>query len=97
MERPAEAQAVVIRLHHGRERGPLIELVPDAQWPGLWRLRTPDGQLSDMVNLTRAKDAATAIAERGPPRQNAGLFRWKLKQCETPTEALPCVYAEAAE
>ena len=31
-------------------------------YPGMWRIRTPDGQLSDMVNRTRAKDAAITIA-----------------------------------
>src|SRR5262245_3900727 len=29
-------------------------IVPDAKWPGMYRL---NGTLSDMVNLTRAKDA----------------------------------------
>ena len=28
----------------------------------MWRIRYPDGWLSDMVNLTRAKDAAGLIA-----------------------------------
>jgi hypothetical protein len=28
----------------------------------MWRVRLPDGRLSDMVNLTRAKDAAVALA-----------------------------------
>ena len=32
-------------------------IVADAQWPGMYRLVQPDGTLSDMVNLTRAKDA----------------------------------------
>jgi hypothetical protein len=32
-------------------------IVPDAQWPGMYRLSLPQGSLSDMVNLTRAKDA----------------------------------------
>jgi hypothetical protein len=31
--------------------------VPDAKWPGMYRLVRPDGSLSEMVNLTRAKDA----------------------------------------
>jgi hypothetical protein len=35
-----------------------ITLVRDTDWPNMWRLRRPNGQLSDMVNLTRAKDAA---------------------------------------
>jgi hypothetical protein len=32
-------------------------VVPDANWPGIYRVRLPDGSLSDMVNLTRAKEA----------------------------------------
>jgi hypothetical protein len=30
----------------------------------MWRVKYPDGSLSDMVNLIRAKDAAMAIARR---------------------------------
>jgi hypothetical protein len=32
-------------------------IVPDEKWPGMYRIRRPDGSLSVMVNLTRAKDA----------------------------------------
>jgi hypothetical protein len=32
-------------------------LVPDERWPGMWRIRRPDGSLTDMVNLARALDA----------------------------------------
>jgi hypothetical protein len=32
-------------------------IVPDTRYPGMYRLRLPDGRLSDMVNLTRANDA----------------------------------------
>jgi hypothetical protein len=32
-------------------------IVPDDKWPDMYRLRLPDGRLSVMVNLTRAKDA----------------------------------------
>jgi hypothetical protein len=37
---------------------------PDAKCTGMYRIRFPDGGLSDMVNLTRAKDAALALALR---------------------------------
>jgi hypothetical protein len=40
----------------------LAEIVPDPQWSGMWRVRLPDGSLSDMVNITRAKDAARSLA-----------------------------------
>ena len=32
-------------------------IVLDAKWPSMYRIRLPDGGLSDMLNLTRAKDA----------------------------------------
>jgi hypothetical protein len=41
---------------HGR-------LVPDKIHPGMWRVVWPSGTLSDIVNETRAKDAAWYIAE----------------------------------
>jgi hypothetical protein len=39
----------------------LAEVVPDDRWPGMWRVRM-DGRLSDMANLSRARDAAMAAA-----------------------------------
>jgi hypothetical protein len=44
-----------LRLNSGRL---LATVEPDAKWPAMYRVRLPDGQLTDMVNLTRAKDAA---------------------------------------
>lgn len=41
-----------------------ITLVRDPDWPNMWRLRLPNGQLTDMVNLTRAKDAARSLSRR---------------------------------
>jgi hypothetical protein len=38
-------------------------IVRDAKYPNMYRLRLPDGSLSDMVNLTRAKDALAAFSE----------------------------------
>lgn len=34
----------------------------DMAWPNLWRVILPNGDYSDMVNRTRAKDAAHALA-----------------------------------
>jgi hypothetical protein len=74
LKNPA-AQAVVVTttpvaLYYGNARNPLAEIVPDSHWPGMWRVRWPDGAVSDMTNVSRAKDAAVAIAERGPPARN---------------------------
>ena len=47
-----------LALHYGRSAKPLAWIEPDAVYPGMWRLRHPDGELSDIANLTRIKDAA---------------------------------------
>ena len=38
-------------------------LIPDAVYPGMCRVRWPDGRVSDMVNLTRANDAIACYGE----------------------------------
>jgi hypothetical protein len=40
-------------------------IIPDEGWPGMFRLLLPDGSLTDMVNLTRAKDALAVILDDG--------------------------------
>jgi hypothetical protein len=42
-----------------------IAIVPDKRFLGMYRLKRTDGSLSDMVNLTRARDALAEI--RGRP------------------------------
>jgi hypothetical protein len=50
--------------------GPVMATIePDANWPGMWRVRWPDGRLSDMTNLTRAKDAVDCFMETEERRQ----------------------------
>jgi hypothetical protein len=49
-------------LHHGNNRNPLLTVEPDSKYTGMYRIRFAEGGLSDMVNLTRAKDAAIALA-----------------------------------
>ena len=45
-------------LHLDRRAAAIVSVVPDQAYSGMWRVRLPDGSLTDMVNLTRAKDAA---------------------------------------
>jgi hypothetical protein len=71
------------RLFHDRRT--VARVVPDSKYPGMWRVRLPGG-LSDMVNLSRARDAALGFAawrigqrqEAAKPRQktveNQGAF-----------------------
>jgi hypothetical protein len=48
----------------GQFRPLTARLVPDSKYPALmWRVRWPAGELSDMVNLTRAKDALASSLE----------------------------------
>jgi hypothetical protein len=77
------------RLHYGRSRQPLVEVVRDDRWPCMFRLRWSDGTVSDMTNLSRAVDAAAAICERGPPARNRRLFGWKTEPSKTPAKASP--------
>jgi hypothetical protein len=45
-------------------------IVSDYAWRGMWRLRHPNGLLSEMVNATRAKDALRALKMRGARSQS---------------------------
>ena len=41
-----------------------FRVVPDPDWPAMYRVRRPDGTITDMVNLTRARDAARHFADQ---------------------------------
>jgi hypothetical protein len=41
-----------------------VAIVPDKRFPGLYRLKRADGSFSDMVNLTRARDALAEVRGR---------------------------------
>jgi len=51
-----------LRRHDSRK--PILRIVPDQKYPSMWRVECPDGRLSDMLNRTRAQDAARAVALR---------------------------------
>jgi hypothetical protein len=42
-------------------------IVVDERWSGMYRLRLPDGSLSDMVNLARARDALASLENAMQP------------------------------
>jgi hypothetical protein len=60
--------------------------VPDAPHPGMWRVRWPDGRLSDMTNLTRAKDAVACFIETEERRQRGR---------HSPSEGRLCVKSDS--
>jgi hypothetical protein len=68
-----------LAVHLGRDRDPLVIVVPDAIHPRMWRVQTFDGRLSDMTNLTRARDAAMSAA--------LGLLNREQEGQEPPTGA----------
>jgi hypothetical protein len=51
----------IIALFAGRKR--ILHIEPDSQYSQMWRVRWPDGTLSDKVNLARAKAVALDYAE----------------------------------
>lgn len=51
-----------ITLRQRRAGRVMATIEPDSIWPSMWRVRMPDGHFTDMVNLTRAKDAAQSLA-----------------------------------
>ena len=55
-----------------------VTVVPDDRYPNMWRIRHND-RLSDMVNLTRAKDAAITWAR---PRGLGGheTIQWNHRE-----------------
>jgi hypothetical protein len=53
-----------------------IRVVSDEKWPLMWRIHWADGEVSDMVNLTRAKDAAVARAHIG----GGAVAQWKCRR-----------------
>ena len=40
----------------------LASIEPTPTWPRMWRVRLPNGYFTDLVNLSRAKDAAASLA-----------------------------------
>jgi hypothetical protein len=80
-------------LFYGSARAPLAYVIPDPKYPGgvMWRVALPDGRISEMTNLARAKDMATVFAERGPPHRDFKLLRWQYDHLETPNAGHGCV------
>lgn len=56
-----------------------ITVFPDSEWPNMWRIKNKEGRVSDMVNLTRAKDAAVSWAR---PRGlgSSEIAKWRNRE-----------------
>ena len=53
-----------LSLHHRHSRAALVRVEPDGKRRRMFRVCLPDGGITDIANLSRAKDAALAIALR---------------------------------
>lgn len=42
----------------------MATIIPDGRWPGMYRVKLADGTVTDMVNRSRAADAARVLALR---------------------------------
>jgi hypothetical protein len=84
LDNRGEARKVAYALHYGSAQSPLATVDPDNRWPGMWRIAWPDGRITDMVNLSRAKDAAEALCATG---RDSALLHWKRHACEKPVKA----------
>jgi hypothetical protein len=61
--------------------GRIVAIVfPDLGLPSMFRIKLPDGSISDMVNLARAKDAALSLAD--------GALDGRIRRSQSPRIAL---------
>ena len=72
----------VLSVLHARSLDPRI--VPDAKWPGMYRIRRPHGSLSDMPNLTRIQRCP---ARNGSPHAGSADTEGSMSQEMAPLAA----------
>jgi hypothetical protein len=78
-------------LHYGAQKRPLALVKPDERWGerGMFRIHWPDGEVSDMVNLSRARDAARLIVQRRHPEcSQPTLFKWTVRRSRAEGSAM---------
>jgi len=69
---------MVHSLYYGNSKKALAQVKPDERYSTMWRIHWPDGEVSDMVNLTRARDAARVLSRSKHPRlPHDDLLSWK--------------------
>ena len=76
-------------LHRGGAKAPAISVVPDKTYPAMWRIKHRDGKLSDMANLTRARDAAFALAMDDYRRETKGVKPVEASRTRSPEMPAP--------
>ena len=63
-------------LRYGQNKKVLARVLPDEKYPTMWRIHWPDGEVSDMVNLSRACDAGAVLLRRRRPELDWKLLHW---------------------
>jgi hypothetical protein len=53
-----------------------IRIIPVPEYPGMYRVRWPDGRLSPMGNITRAKEAAIMYAHAAGLANSRSNGKW---------------------
>jgi hypothetical protein len=76
-----------LRLKSGRL---LATVETDSKHEGMFRIRLPNGHLTDMVNLTWAKDAAIALACADLNKQNRDISRAEASPVRPNRRAAGC-------
>jgi hypothetical protein len=77
---PPEHITVKTQLRYGNTV--LAAIIPDSQWPGMYRIHWRDGSVGDLGNLTRTRDAAFVVAARD--------YEWRRLRWErAPTSEAP--------
>jgi hypothetical protein len=88
IDREAITEPKICHLHFGGARTPLVTVVPDRDWPGMYRVHWPDRGVSPMANLTRCREAARRFAEAGPPKRDPrGQWEWRTSRIAVPPDA----------
>jgi hypothetical protein len=70
------------RLHYGRRVIGCV--VRDSKYPNMWRSIMPDGSLSDMANLSWAKNAVARGANRTIAEADAAALQTKIQATPSP-------------
>jgi hypothetical protein len=73
------ANMITHRLYIGNKSTGIV-IAPDDRYPSMYRVHWPDRPPSDIVNLTRAKDAAELWATQNSPSKDRTLCSWVCSQ-----------------
>jgi endogenous inhibitor of DNA gyrase (YacG/DUF329 family) len=65
LQNQVTAVSETLRTSRRRDASLPRAIVPDDRWPGMYRVRRPDGSLTDMLNFTRARDALLHALDGG--------------------------------